>query len=366
MPDLFTPLSLGDYTLKNRVVMAPLSRSRANSNGVPQPISAQYYRQRASAGLIIAEATATSPTGRGWINGPGIYTREQIAGWQQISEEVHRDEGVIFVQLWHMGAAVHPDFLGGNKPVSASQITLEGTLPTPIGRDRPFKQARSLSKTEIRKIIAEFAQAAKNAIAAGLDGIELHAANSFLIDQFTRDGSNLRTDEYGGSIDNRLRFLSEVTDAVCDAIGSGKVGIRLSPSNEIWQVKDSQYRDTYARAVELLNPLDLAYLHLLEPRPDSGHDIQTIDYQTPDLRQIYNGILISNGGHSAASAKQMILNGGSDAVSFGKPFIANPDLVERFRHGWPLNIGNRSTYYTNGPEGYIDYPTFTAEASSPV
>lgn len=353
MNSLFTPLTLGKHTLKNRIVMAPLTRGRAGENGIPTDIMAQYYAQRASSGLLIAEATAITKNGRGWLNSPGLFNQAQQDGWQKVARAVHEKNGVIFVQIWHMGAAVHPDFIEGQQAVSASEVTLNGQLPTPKGRDRAFKQARSLTQKEIKQQIENFAAAAQRAVDAGLDGVEIHGANGFLIDQFTRDSSNQRHDEYGGSIDNRLRFMMEVVRAVCARIGADKVGIRLSPTNNTWGISDSQYQETFVRAVHLLNSYELAYLHILESKPAADSHMK---YLTPVMRQEYHGTLIVNGGYDKASAIHAIDENLGDAVSFGMPFIANPDLVARYQQNAQLSQPDSSLFYTEGAKGYSDYP----------
>jgi N-ethylmaleimide reductase len=352
---LFSPIQLGQYALKNRVIMAPLTRGRAGKHGIPTELMAQYYQQRASAGLIIAEATAVSKDGRGWLNSPGLYNDEQQAGWKLVADAVHQAEGRIFVQLWHMGAAVHPDFINDEAPVSSSNVTLVGQLPTPKGRDRGMAEPKPLTQQGIQQQVQNFVQASRRAIDAGLDGIEIHAANGFLIDQFTRDSTNKRSDEYGGSISNRLRFMMEVIKAVCDEIGADKVGIRLSPTNSVWQVSDSQYKETFSQAVAQLNAFNLAYLHLLEPKPNSGHGMETIDYITPLLREKYSGLLIANGGYDKNSAQDALNNALANAISFGVPFIANPDLVERFEQAHELSAPKPELFYSEGAEGYVDY-----------
>ena len=352
---LLTPIQLGQYSLKNRIIMAPLTRGRAGKHGIPTELMAQYYQQRASAGLIIAEATAVSKDGRGWLNSPGLYNNEQQAGWKLVADAVHQASGRIFVQLWHMGAAVHPDFLNDEAPVSSSNITLTGQLPTPKGRDRGMAEPKPLTQEGIKEQVQNFVQASRRAIDAGLDGIEIHAANGFLIDQFTRDSTNKRSDEYGGSIDNRLRFMMEVVTAVCNEIGADKVGIRLSPTNSVWQVSDSQYKETFSQAVTKLNAFKLAYLHLLEPKPNSGHGMETIDYLTPLLREKYTGLFIANGGYDKETAQDALNNQLADAISFGVPFIANPDLAQRFKNNDELSAPNPDLFYTEGAEGYTDY-----------
>jgi N-ethylmaleimide reductase len=353
MNSLFSPLKIGQYTLKNRMVMAPLTRGRAGADGIPTNIMAKYYGQRASSGLVIAEATAITPHGRGWLNSPGLYNQAQQTGWQKVAKAVHDNNGKIFVQIWHMGAAVHPDFIEGQQAVSASAITLNGQLPTPKGRDRVFEQARALTKKEISHQVANFVSAAQRAIDAGLDGVEIHAANGFLIDQFTRDSTNQRDDEYGGSIDNRLRFMMEVVAAVCEKIGSDKVGIRISPTNSTWGISDSEYQATFRRAAQMLNAYQLAYLHVLETQPSQE---SKMEYLTPSIRQEYQGTLIVNGGYDKNRATNAINKNLADAVSFGMPFIANPDLVERFKEEAPLSQPDSEFFYTEGSRGYSDYP----------
>ena len=360
MNNILSSVALGDYQLSNRIFMAPLTRGRAVENGVPNALMAEYYGQRASAGLIIAEATAVDKKGLGWMNAPGIYNDAQQHGWKNIADAVHEKDGRIFVQLWHMGSTVHPDFLDGELPVSSSAVKQQGSLTTPKGRDREFAVPRPLNKTQIADIVKQFSQAARRAIDAGLDGVELHGANGFLIDQFTRDGINQREDEYGGSIDNRLRFMMEVVGAVCAEIGSGKVGIRISPSNKVWGIKDSDPKATFTSAISKLNNFNLAYVHILEPKPEVGHGTDTVDYLTPILRQNYQGNLIINGGFNKDTANDALARNEAEAIVFGTPFIANPDLVERFRIGAELSKPDSSTFYTSEAKGYTDYPLMQA------
>ena len=356
MNNIFSPLTLGDYQLSNRIIMAPLTRGRAVENAVPNQLMAEYYGQRASAGLIITEATAVDKKGLGWMNTPGIYNDEQQAGWKGIAETVHGKGGRIFVQLWHMGSTVHPDFIEGELPFSSSAVKQQGALTTPLGRDREFVVPQALTKTQIAQVVEQFVDAAKRAINAGLDGVEIHAANGFLIDQFTRDGINQREDEYGGSVDNRLRFMLEIVAAVCAAVGAGKVGIRLSPTNKVWGITDSDPKMTFSRAVQQLNKFNLAYLHILEPKPDSGHPMASADYLTPVLRENYQGNLIINGGYSKEAGNTALANSEAEAIAFGMPFIANPDLVARFQANAALTEPDNSTFYTTDAKGYTDYP----------
>jgi len=352
-------MTLGDYALKNRVFMAPLTRGRAVDAGIPNALMAEYYAQRASAGLIIAEATAVSPQGLGWMNTPGLFNDKQQAGWQQIAEAVHQKEGRIFLQLWHMGSTVHPDFIEGELPLSSSAVKQEGALTTPKGRDQEFVVPQAMSQTQIKEVVQQFANSARRAVDAGLDGVEIHAANGFLIDQFTRDAINQRDDEYGGSIDNRLRFMMEVVTAVCAEIGSGKVGIRLSPTNKVWGISDSNPSAVFSRAATLLNGFNLAYVHILEPKQELGHPMETVDYLTPMMRERYRGTLIINGGYTKTTANEALLNQEAQAIVFGSPFIANPDLVERFQADAELSQPDPDTFYTSDALGYTDYPRMT-------
>jgi len=355
MNDIFNSITIGDYQLSNRIFMAPLTRGRAVENGVPNAMMAEYYGQRASAGLIIAEATAVAKNGLGWMNAPGIYNDEQQAGWKGIAKAVHEKNGRIFVQLWHMGSIVHPDFIEGELPVSSSAIKQQGSLTTPKGRDREFAVPKALTKSQIDETVQQFVDAAKRAVDAGLDGVEIHGANGFLVDQFIRDGINHREDEYGGSIDNRLRFMMEIVNAVCMEIGSGKVGIRLSPSNKVWGIKDSNPQAIFSRAVTLLNKFNLAYVHILEPKPETGHAMAASDYLTPVLRENYQGSLIINGGYNKQTANDALAKNEAEAIVFGTPFIANPDLVERFQTDAALTQPDRTTFYTSEAKGYTDY-----------
>ena len=360
MNNIFSAITLGDYQLNNRIFMAPLSRGRAVENGVPNAMMAEYYRQRASAGLIIAEATAVAKRGLGWMNAPGIFNDEQQAGWKNIADAVHEKDGRIFVQLWHMGSIVHPDFLDGELPVSSSAVKQQGALTTPKGRDREFAVPQPLTKAQIAAVVQQFVDAARRAIDAGLDGVEIHGANGFLVDQFTRDSINQREDEYGGSVDNRLRFMMEIVEAVSAEIGSGKVGIRLSPTNKVWGIKDSDPKATFTRAVTRLNDFNLAYVHILEPKPEVGHPIECVDYLTPVLREHYQGNLIINGGFNKDTANKALANNEAEAIAFGSPFISNPDLVERYQVNAELTKADNTTFYTSEAKGYTDYPFMTA------
>jgi N-ethylmaleimide reductase len=358
---LFTPAKIGRLELTNRVVMAPMTRGRANSDGTPNQLMAEYYEQRASAGLIITEATAVSRTGYGWVNAPGIFNKSHVEGWRNVTNAVHRNGGRIYLQLWHMGRVSHPDFLGGALPVGPSPIAAQGDAYTPNGK-RPFVTPRALDAEEIPFVVQEYAHAARLAREAWFDGVEIHAANGYLIDQFLRDGSNHRTDRYGGSVENRVRFLSEVTEAVVRTWSSDHVGVRLSPLNPYNDMRDSDPLKTFTYATHELNRFNLAYLHVLEgAAANTDASSQAI---TPHLRRLYKGTLIVNGGYDKHSGTSALAKAEADLVAFGTPFIANPDLVERYRENHPLNTLRDSGLYGGGPEGYVDYPSLAESVES--
>ena len=360
MTDLFSPLDLGDIHLKNRMIMAPLTRSRAGESRIPNDLMAQYYAQRASAGLIITEATAISPQGYGWFGAPGIYAPDHVAGWKKTTKAVHANGGKIVLQLWHMGRVSHPDFQNGNLPVAPSPIAADGMANTPEGK-KPYVVPHELTIQEIRMIIDDYARAATQAIEAGFDGVEIHGANGYLLDQFIRDGSNQRSDEYGGSAENRIRIVKEVIEAISAAIGARKVGIRLSPNISYNGMSDSDPIATYTTLMDALNAYDLAYVHVRETLPKDGEKLDL--WVTSTIRGVYRGNLLVNGGYDKKSATAALENNEADAVVFGVPFIANPDLVERFRIDTPLNPPDQKTLYAGGPEGYIDYPTLRDKAA---
>lgn len=359
---LFTTAKVGRIELANRLIMAPMTRGRADADGTPNDLMAGYYEQRASAGLIITEATAVSRTGFGWAGAPGIYNQSHVEGWRKVTNAVHRNGGRIFLQLWHMGRVSHPDFLGGGLPVAPSAIAALGEAYTPNGR-KAYVTPRALDSEEIPFVIQEYAHATRLAREAWFDGVEIHAANGYLIDQFLRDGSNRRADRYGGSVENRVRFLSEVTEAVTRSWSSDHVGVRLSPANPYNDMQDSDPLKTFTYATHELNKFNLAYLHVLE---GVARDAST-EAITPHLRRLYKGTMIVNGGYEKSTATHALAEGQGDLVAFGTPFIANPDLVERYRENHPLNELRPDGLYNGGREGYIDYPTLaeslTAEAA---
>jgi N-ethylmaleimide reductase len=354
---LFDPLRFGDVDVSNRVLMAPLTRGRAGASRTPNGLMAQYYEQRASAGLIVSEGTAISPIGYGWVGSPGIYTPAQIEAWKNITTAVHRGGGRIFLQLWHVGRASHPDFHNGETPVGPSAIAIDDTIYTPLGK-KPYVTPRALTEAEIAATVRDYAQATVNARAAGFDGVEIHGANGYLIDQFIRDGSNRREDRYGGSLDNRLRLLLEVTDAVCKAWSPRRTGVRLSPVNPYNDMRDSAPSTTFTEAARALDDFGLAYLHVSEniPSPSTTATTQRI---APSMRAAFKGPFILNGGYDASSGAAALLAGEADAIAYGRLFLANSDLVERFRRGASMNTPNVRTFYTDGAQGYTDYPTLS-------
>jgi N-ethylmaleimide reductase len=359
VPNLFTPVEVGPLALRNRVVMAPLTRSRAGPGNVPTQLNALYYAQRASAGLIISEATQISPEGQGYISTPGIHSAEQIAGWKCVTQAVDIAGGQIVCQLWHVGRISHPSFQpGGVAPVAPSAIRPNGQAFTEKGFEA-IPTPRALETSEIAAIVAQYSQAARNALAAGFDGVEVHAANGYLIDQFLRDGTNQRTDRYGGTIDNRSRFLMEVIDSVIAAVGAEGTGVRISPQNTQNDITDSDPQTLFNYVAEQLSGKGLAYLHIIEG-DTSGTPVPPFDYKK--LKRLFGGIVISNNGFDKLRANEAIAEGRADLIAFGKPFIANPDLVIRLFLDAPLMPVNRETLYGGSEQGYTDYPILRAVA----
>ena len=354
MSSLFEPAEFGSIRLGNRIIMAPLTRARSNRDGVPNALMAEYYAQRASAGLIISEATGISREGLGWPNAPGLWSEAQVEGWELVTKAVHAAGGKIVAQLWHMGRLVHPD-LGGRRPVSASATTAPDYAHTYEG-NKPYVEAREATKDDIARIVSDYAGAARNAIEAGFDGVQVHAANGYLVDQFLRDSSNLRTDEYGGSVQNRIRFASEVLTAVGDAIGMERVGIRFSPNILSQGVEDSGPIPLFTALAHRLEELKVPWIELREAhKPTSAGSIPS-EPVSPAMRPIYSGKIALNSDYDGPSARARMAEGIADAISFGRPFISNPDLVDRISSGACLADGDSSTFYSGGPNGYVDYP----------
>jgi len=352
---LTTPLRLGRLETKNRILMAPMTRGRATSDHTPTELMIEYYRQRAAAGLIITEGTFVSPQGVGWVQAPGIYTDAQAEAWKPVTAAVHKAGGRIFLQLWHMGRVSHPDFQGGSLPVGPSAIAAEGQSHTPEG-SKDYVEPRALATDEIAGVVDDFRQGARRAIEAGFDGVEIHGANGYLIDQFIRDGSNQRDDEYGGSIENRWRLAIEVAAAVAEEVGADRTGIRLSPVGAYNSMADSDPVASFSYGAEALGKLGLAYVHLLEAR--SGMMLnKEAPVVHPHVRKALGETpMLLNGGYDQESANAALAEGLCDAVTFGVPFLANPDLVERFRTGNPdFNAPDFATFYGGGAEGYTDY-----------
>lgn len=355
MATLFDPLQLGDLTLRNRVIMAPLTRSRATPDGLPTPMMAEYYAQRASAGLIISEAVGVSRQGNGFTYTPGLWSKAQVEAWRPVTDAVHEKGGLIIAQLGHTGRAGHPSVIG-EQPVSSS-ATVSTVEAWTYDGPKPAVQARPLALDEIPGLVADFARAAENAMAAGFDGVQIHAANGMLIDQFLRNSANLRTDEYGGSVQNRVRLLKEIAQAVAQTIGKGRTSVRLSPNGETWGVDDSDPTPLFSVAAAVLNAIGIAFLELKEPGPDSSYTPTDVPRQSPFIRAAFRAPIVLNADYDRARAVADLRDQKADAISFGRPFIANPDLPLRLREGAPLNPPFRETFYTQGAHGYTDYLT---------
>jgi N-ethylmaleimide reductase len=361
---LFEPFKLGPITLPNRLVMAPLTRNRAIPPGmVPSPLAIEYYGQRATAGLLITEASQVSQQGQGYQDTPGIYSSEQVAAWRKVTDRVHERGGRIFIQLWHVGRISHTTLQpGGGKPVGPSPIRAKGKTFV-NGTFTEISEPRALERSEIPGIIDAFRRAAANANEAGFDGVELHGANGYLLDQFAKDGANKRTDAYGGSIENRARLLLEVSQAVVAEAGAERTGIRISPVTPANDISDSNPQALFDHIVDQLNALRLTYLHVIEGATGGSRDFAPFDYAS--LRRRFAGAYVANNGYDVALATKVLEEGAADLIAFGKPFISNPDLVERLRRGAPLNEWDKTTFYGGGAEGYTDYPALgeTAEAA---
>jgi N-ethylmaleimide reductase len=361
--DLFEPVHLGPLTLHNRIVMAPLTRSRAGKGDVPGPLNAEYYAQRATAGLIISEASQISQQGKGYAFTPGIYSKEQVEGWKLVTSAVHKNHGLIFCQLWHVGRISHPDLQeNGQLPVAPSAIKPEGQAFTETGF-KPNVTPRALETTEIPGIVKQYVHAAKCAKEAGFDGVEIHAANGYLLDQFLRDSTNKRTDAYGGSLENRARLLLEVVAAVCKVWSSDRVGIRLAPTSHANDISDSHPFQTFSYVVEQLNQFNIAYVHCVEGETIGPRDIPA-DFSFEKLRKLFNGLYIANNGYDLELALKSRRENLADLICFGRLYIANPDLVERLKLGAPLLEAPKETWYGGGTKGYTDFPTLEQETTS--
>ncbi|GAA3694814.1 alkene reductase [Sphingomonas cynarae] len=355
MPNLFDPVTIGAIQAPNRILMAPLTRGRADRDAVPTPIMAQYYAQRASAGLIISEATGISREGLGWPFAPGLWSDAQVAAWQPVTKAVHEAGGRIVAQLWHMGRQVHSSVTGG-QPVSSSATATAGQAHTYEGK-KDFETARPLELNEIPRLLDDYELATRNALAAGFDGVQIHAANGYLIDEFLRDGANHREDAYGGSPENRIRLLREVAERVISVAGADRVSVRLSPNGDSQGVDDSDPASVFVPAAKALSDLGIAFLELREPGPDGTFGKTDVPKLSPEIRKVFTGVLVLNSDYTTADEAQAKLDEGvADAISFGRTFLANPDLPERLRTGAPLNQDDMKTWYSQGPEGYIDYP----------
>lgn len=356
MTTLFDKLTIGNTELNNRILYAPMTRSRANDEGVQPDFVAEYYGQRATAGLLITEATNVSAMAKGYVRTPGIYTDEQIASWRKVTERVHAEGGKIFLQIFHTGRIALPDLLPENaQPVAPSAVAAAGQNYTDAGM-KDFVVPRPLETDEVKSIVKDFATAARNAIEAGFDGVEIHGANGYLIQQFLSTNVNLRTDEYGGSVENRSRFLLEIVDAIVAEIGWERTGLRLSPGGEFNDIKESDAEELYDYVIAELNKRKLAYLHI-------GTFDQNRDWH-PIIRPKYDGIYLAGVGFDKERGERTLAEGGADAIVYGKLFLANPDLPERFRRNAPLNEWDESTFYTPGEKGYTDYPTLEQAAAA--
>ena len=359
LANLLSPLDLLGIPLRNRVVMAPLTRARAGVHRVPNDLMQEYYIQRASAGLIISEAVTISEQGFGWVDSPGIYNDAQVEGWKKITTALHEKGTPIFMQLWHCGRASHSSFHAGKPPVSASAIKLNGdTIHSPAGK-QPYETPRALETHEVAAVVHDYLRAAERAKAAGFDGIEIHAANGYLIDQFLQSKTNHRTDVYGGSLENRFRFLKEIVETILTVWPADRVGVRLSPNGVFNDMGSPDFRETFTDAAKRLNAFDLAYLHVVDGLAFGFHELGA-PMHLPEFRAVFSGTLMGNCGYTAETAESTIATGNADLIAFGRPFLSNPDLVERFANGWELNPPAEMLVWSSpGAEGYTDFPFHT-------
>jgi N-ethylmaleimide reductase len=355
-PHLLSPFDLRGLALRNRVVMAPLTRGRAGRERVPNALMAEYYTQRASAGLIVAEATTISEQGFGWVDSPGIYNEAQVEGWAKITAALHARGTPIFLQLWHCGRASHSSFHGGKPAVSASAIKINGdTIHTPIGK-QPYEVPRALETAEVSAVVEDYRRAAERAKAAGFDGVEIHAANGYLINQFLDSKTNHRTDRYGGSVENRYRFLKEVTEAILTVWPASRVGVRLSPNGNFNDMGAPDFRETFTHVASQLSAYGLAYLHVVDGLAFGFHE-QGKPMTLAEFRAVFDGPLMGNCGYTQQMAEEAIATGQADLIAFGRPYLSNPDLVERFANGWELNPpADMKVWSAPTAEGYTDFP----------
>ncbi|MFT5699577.1 MAG: N-ethylmaleimide reductase [Desulforhopalus sp.] len=358
MTTLFDELHIGDLKLKNRIALAPLTRGRAGESRVPNDLMAEYYYQRSSAGLLITEATVISSQGIGWIGSPGIYTQEMVEGWKKTTRRLQAVQTPIFLQMWHCGRASHSDFHDGELPVSASAVKLNGDqIHTPKGK-KDYEVPRPLKTEEIPSLVNDYRIAAQNAKDAGFSGVEVHSANGYLLNQFLDSKTNQRDDQYGGSIENKYRLLGEVLAAVMEVWPSERVGVRISPNGVFNDMGSSDYRETYLHVIKELNKLNLGYVHIMDGLAFGFHELGE-PMTLADFREHYKGVIIGNCGYTKADAEERISAGLADVAAIGRPFITNPDLVERFKNDWPLNPSDdMSLWYSPGPEGYTDYSPY--------
>jgi len=363
---LFTSATIGGLTVANRIALAPMTRCKAGPDRLANPLIADFYAQRAGAGLLITEATTVSAQGNGYLNTPGIYTDEQGAAWRQVTEAVHAKGGVIFLQLWHTGRASHSEFHGGDLPVSASAVKLEGDgVHTPNGK-KDFEVPRALETGELPGVVADYVSAAERAKEAGFDGVEIHAANGYLLDQFLQSRTNQRTDAYGGSVENRFRLLREVVEGVCGVCGPERVAVRLAPNGAFNDMGSPDYRETFTYAARELDAYGLAYLHLVDGLAFGFHKLgepMTLE----DFRAVYSGTLMGNCGYDRETANAAVERGAADLVAIGRPYISNPDLAERWQNGWPeAPLSEPTSWYTleQTPAGYTDYPVYQPDAAA--
>ena len=356
LPHLLSPFDLRGLPLRNRVVMAPLTRARAGRERLPNDLMAEYYTQRASAGLIITEATVISEQGFGWVDSPGIYNDAQVAGWQKTTAALHAKGTPVFLQLWHCGRASHSSFHGGQPAVSASAIKLNGDyIHTPIGK-QPYETPRALETAEVAAVVQDYRRAAERAKAAGFDGVEIHAANGYLIDQFLQSRTNHRTDRYGGSLENRFRFLKEIVEAIVSVLPANRVGVRLSPNGNFNDMGSPDYRETFTYAARQLNAYGLAYLHVVDGLAFGFHELGQ-PMTLPEFRAVFNGPLMGCCGYTQETAEAAIASGQADLIAFGRPYLSNPDLVERFANGWELNPpADMKVWSAPTAAGYTDFP----------